>query len=295
MSAHVPRRSTDNPGSPRSNLSTSQYAFSQLDSLHRPASRDHYGTRRGSTASTATSIGGVLDSAAHAGEHSITEAENNGNNWHSAGFGRKQGLFKTISYFKSSPTPNCPYRSSPANLWLCDAEAPIYARHPSSYLDQHTPCRFSSVPAISKTSWLTIRRVPTRKRRERGWGTKLGEATSSSFDIRPCRWATKPGPPQTSRKCIKYQQTGNYTIDTRIADTSSATEEEGQRWPLSACTSSDHTTIHNPQCLLWTRIPSRESQNIWYRERAFGDSPPAHWNQWLCDNTGTKREESPGK
>ncbi|KAF6219028.1 hypothetical protein HO133_005572 [Letharia lupina] len=79
MSSSKPRQSFDTQGSPVvSPSSTSQYPFPQSDSPQRPGSSGRYGhnRRRGSTASSITSIGGVLDTATQSRD-SIAEAGNN--------------------------------------------------------------------------------------------------------------------------------------------------------------------------------------------------------------------------
>ena len=72
------RRSIDNAPSPRPTSSSSQYPFPQYDVLQRPGTTARYGGRRGSGASSITSIGGILDPAAQGGDNAIAETNSNG-------------------------------------------------------------------------------------------------------------------------------------------------------------------------------------------------------------------------
>ncbi|MCJ1473622.1 hypothetical protein MMC13_002273, partial [Lambiella insularis] len=76
MSSSTPRRSNDNSLSPQSYRSSNQFPFPQYDPTHRPSpSRLH--SRRTSTASSITSVEGVLDAASQARGSSIIEAGDN--------------------------------------------------------------------------------------------------------------------------------------------------------------------------------------------------------------------------
>lgn len=77
MSSPAPRRSVDNHGSPFTSPAASQYPFPQIETPQRPGTGGRFNRRRGSTSSSITSIGGILDTAA-AGSDSIAEAGNNG-------------------------------------------------------------------------------------------------------------------------------------------------------------------------------------------------------------------------
>lgn len=79
MSSSNSRQSIDTHSPVIIPSSTTQYPFPQIDSPQRPGSSGRYGhnRRRGSTASSVASIGGVLDTAAQ-NRDSITEVGNNG-------------------------------------------------------------------------------------------------------------------------------------------------------------------------------------------------------------------------
>jgi hypothetical protein len=78
MSPASPRKSVDSLASGASTPSLSQYSLNQLESPRVPAQR--YPLRRGSTASSIASIGGILDSSSRHG--SIAESGQNGTLWH---------------------------------------------------------------------------------------------------------------------------------------------------------------------------------------------------------------------
>ncbi|MCJ1392987.1 hypothetical protein MMC18_005859 [Xylographa bjoerkii] len=76
MSSANPRPSIDNSTSPQSYRSSNQYPFPQHDTAQRPGSgRLH--SRRTSTASSITSVGGILETASQARGNSIVESGNN--------------------------------------------------------------------------------------------------------------------------------------------------------------------------------------------------------------------------
>ena len=75
MFSPADRRSADNIASPVASPSSSQY--STVDTPQRPGSSGRYGKRRGSAASSITSIGGVLDTVPQV-DPSIAEVGNNG-------------------------------------------------------------------------------------------------------------------------------------------------------------------------------------------------------------------------
>ncbi|KAI9834519.1 MAG: hypothetical protein M1819_002895 [Sarea resinae] len=77
MSSPPPRTSSDSLGSSFSTTQLDQYPFPQYESPQRPTSSGRYQLRRGSTASSITSIGGVLDSSAHGRTLPIRESAQN--------------------------------------------------------------------------------------------------------------------------------------------------------------------------------------------------------------------------
>lgn len=78
MSSAASRRSIDTAESPRQTPPSNQYPFPQIDSAKRPGLGGRYDTRRGSTASSITSIGSIMDSSMHDGASSIAESGSNG-------------------------------------------------------------------------------------------------------------------------------------------------------------------------------------------------------------------------
>ncbi|KAK4691191.1 vacuolar protein sorting-associated protein 54, partial [Lecanoromycetidae sp. Uapishka_2] len=76
MSSPAPRRSVDKFESPFTSPASNQYPFPQTGSPQSPESSRRHGRRRGSTASSITSIGGILDTAIQ-NRDTIAEASNN--------------------------------------------------------------------------------------------------------------------------------------------------------------------------------------------------------------------------
>lgn len=78
MPSTTPGQSPEAFGSPRQSPSVSQYPFPSYEVSQKPVSTGLYDTRRNSTASSITSIGEVLGSAAQSKTISFAEAGNNG-------------------------------------------------------------------------------------------------------------------------------------------------------------------------------------------------------------------------
>ena len=161
MSSPAPRRSIDNSESPRSISSNSQYPFPQYDSPQRPGSSGRYGTRHGSTASSITSIGRVLDPSSQGRKEPIAEFGNNG--IYSVVFTRKSRLPYHCSDCYTSSTPHCSYWASPTYKCPYCTEAALNERYTSRRPHQHSTYRIDSFQAVPNSSRLPVRGFPTCK------------------------------------------------------------------------------------------------------------------------------------
>lgn len=159
MSSPAPRRSADNHGSPISSPSSSQYPFPQIDISQRPRSSGRYNRRRGSTSSSITSIGGILDTAT-TGADSIAEASNNGL---CSRFMLGSHTKLDRSHCNTFTAANCPHR--PCAICCCSQlpEAALFERYSSCHFDQHPSHRTIRILAIPEASRLPVRCVSTRQ------------------------------------------------------------------------------------------------------------------------------------
>ena len=159
MSSSNPRQSVDNHRSPvTSPSSIFQFPFPQNESPQRPDSSGRYRhTRgRGSTASSITSIGGVLDTATQSRD-SIAEAGNNGLCNSVWCFVFDYLLIAAISSYRNpSPTSHHSHRSSATCSKPQYAEAPFSQGYPSSHSNQYSPRRAIVIHTLSQPSRLLI-------------------------------------------------------------------------------------------------------------------------------------------
>lgn len=163
MSSASPRKSVDSLASGLSTPSLSQFSLNQIDSPRAPPQR--YPLRRGSTASSLASIGGILDSA-HPHEP-IAEAGQN-------------GLFllaivicalgcvliHLYSDLNPSSAPNRSDRIATSYRGGFDRlQASKFSRYTTGDANEHSACGIQGLPTILIASWLFVRCVSTGKRK----------------------------------------------------------------------------------------------------------------------------------
>ena len=153
MSSATPRKSIDSLASGASTPSLSQFSLNQIESPR--TSTQRYPLRRGSTASSIASIGGILDPSHRHG--SIAESGQNGTTYGSEEIYEENRMLIRRSHLYSPATSHCPHRSSsPYRCPLRRIQAPNYSRYTSCHIDQHSTCGSQSVRSLLVAGWVVV-------------------------------------------------------------------------------------------------------------------------------------------
>lgn len=169
MSSLSPRKSIDSLASGTSTPSLSQYS-NQIESPHGPPQK--YPLRRGSAASSAASIGGILDSPSHR-HGSIAESGQNGMSENCSGL--VLWLLTRRSDLYSPSATDCPHRPcSPYRRLFDRVQTSKLPRHSPGYVDEYSPCGGQGLSAVLVAGRVIVRRISASKGGHRGSGTATG-------------------------------------------------------------------------------------------------------------------------
>lgn len=161
--------------SPFTSPASNQYPFPPIGSPQSAESSRRHGRRRGSTASSITSIGGVLDTATQDRE-TIAETGNNGIlNLKLAIHLRKLTGFP-YSDCNSAPAADCANGSRSLCIRCKLAKASLRERHSASHAHQHPSHRAFRFPTLFETSRVSVRGFSARKRGR--WGRTIPKEIS---------------------------------------------------------------------------------------------------------------------
>lgn len=161
MASTSPRKSIDSLASGVSTPALSNYSTPQLESPRVPPQR--YPLRRGSTASSIVSIGGILDTSQPHG--SIAESGQNGMLSMPLTYRILTGS-PLRSHFDPPPSTDSSHRLDPSYCrFLNRIQAPVISRYSAGHTDKYRSCGLQSVPALLVASGILVRCLPTVERR----------------------------------------------------------------------------------------------------------------------------------